>query len=199
MPGRTRTRALTDRSSLLPPKTPGASLAAAKAKGAVAAAYPISFLPYTHNQILHAVNLGSLPAWFSLLVLPRWHMTRKITAAVAVAYSVLYVALAYALFSESILSMDYSSLSTIQGLSKAFSDATSVLAGWAHFIVFDLWTARFFVLDSGRSGIPHLAIVPAILGCMFFGPVGLLTYLAVKRVYESLQMRNPMSTKTYNF
>ena len=52
-------------------------------KGAAAAAYPISFLPYTHNQILHAVNLGSLPAWFSLLVLPRWHMTKKITAAVA--------------------------------------------------------------------------------------------------------------------
>ena len=52
----------------------------------MAAAYPISFLPYTHNQILHAVNLGSLPAWFSLLVLPRWHMTRKITAAVAVAF-----------------------------------------------------------------------------------------------------------------
>ena len=47
----------------------------------MAAAYPISFLPYTHNQILHAVNLGSLPAWFSLLVLPRWHMTRKIAAA----------------------------------------------------------------------------------------------------------------------
>ena len=62
-------------------------------------------------------------------------MTKKITAAVAVAYSVLYVALAYALFSESILSMDYSSLSTTQGLSKAFSDSTSVLAGWAHFIV----------------------------------------------------------------
>jgi hypothetical protein len=97
-------------------------------------------------------------------------MTKKITAAVAVAYSVLYVALAYALFSESILSMDYSSLSTTQGLSKAFSEATSVLAGWAHFIVFDLWTARYFVLDSGRSGIPHLAVVPAILGCMFFGP-----------------------------
>ena len=168
----------------------------------MAAAYPISFLPYTHNQILHAVNLGSLPAWFSLLVLPRWHMTRKITAAVAVAYSVLYVALAYALFSESILSMDYSSLSTIQGLSKAFSDATSVLAGWAHFIVFDLWTARFFVLDSGRSGIPHLAIVPAILGCMFFGPVGLLMYLSVKKIHRTIRDNNrdaEIAVKTFSF
>jgi hypothetical protein len=74
-----------------------------------------------------------------------------------------------------------------------------VLAGWAHFIVFDLWTARYFVLDSGRSGIPHLAVVPAILGCMFFGPLGLLTYLAVKKVSESRFLQSATSTKTFNF
>ena len=160
---------------------------------------PIPFLPFTHNQILRAVNLGSLPAWFSMVLLPRWRHTKIITLAVAVAYALLYATLACVLFSESVLSLDFKTLTTAEGVTKVFSDSTAVLAGWAHFIVFDLWTARFFVLDSGRSGIPHLAIVPAILGCMFFGPVGLLTYLAVKRVYESLQMRNPMSTKTYNF
>jgi hypothetical protein len=47
-----------------------------------------------------------------------------------------------------------------------------LLAGWAHFIVFDLWTARFFVMDSRAAGVPHLAVVPCILGCMFFGPLG---------------------------
>ena len=126
-------------------------------------------------------------------------MTKKITAAVAVAYSVLYVALAYALFSESILSMDYSSLSTTQGLSKAFSDSTSVLAGWAHFIVFDLFTARFFLQDSARVGIPHLAVVPCILGCMFFGPVGLLTYVLVKKIYRTIRDKEGGAVKTYSF
>ena len=74
-----------------------------------------------------------------------------------------------------------------------------MLAGWAHFIVFDLWTARYFVLDSGRANIPHLAVVPCILGCMFFGPLGLLTYVTVKKVFQLLNNRDPLSTKTFNF
>ena len=177
------------------------SLAAAKAKAgaAVAAAGPIPFLPFTHNQILHAVNLGSLPAWISLVCLPRWRHTKTITLAIAVAYSVLYVMLAYVLFSKALFAIDPAVLSTTEGLSRMFADATSVLAGWAHFIVFDLWTARFFVLDSGRCNIPHLAVVPCILGCMFFGPLGLLLYISVKKIYETLNDRDPMSTKTFSF
>lgn len=164
-----------------------------------AAAGAIPFLPFTHNQILHAVNLGSLPAWISLVLLPRWRHTKTITTAIAVAYSFLYVVLAYVLFSKAMFAMDLNAFSTTAGLTQMFTDATSVLAGWAHFIVFDLWTARFFVLDSARSNIPHLAVVPCILGCMFFGPLGLLTYVTVKKVFEIINMRNPMSTKTFTF
>jgi len=55
----------------------GASLAAAKAKATeVAVAGPIPFLPFSHNQILHACNYCSLPAWFSLIFLPRWRHTK---------------------------------------------------------------------------------------------------------------------------
>ena len=181
---------------------PGVSLAAAKAKGGgavVAAAGPIPFLPFTHNQILHAVNLGSLPAWISLVFLPRWRHTKTITLAIAVAYSVMYVMLAYVLFSKALFAIDPMAFSTTEGLSRMFAESTSVLAGWAHFIVFDLWTARYFVLDSGRANIPHLAVVPCILGCMFFGPLGLLTYVTVKKVFQLLNNRDPLSTKTFNF
>lgn len=178
----------------------GASLAAAKAKGgAVVAAGPIPFLPYTHNQILHAVNLGSLPAWFSLVFLPRWRHTKTITLFTAVAYSLLYVTLAYVLFSKAIFSLDIASFSTTAGIGRMFSDATAVLAGWAHFIVFDLWTARFFVMDSASAGIPHLLVVPCILACMFFGPLGLVSYVTVRKLCQTAQTRNPLSTKTFKF
>ena len=53
-----------------------------------------------------------------------------------------------------------------------------------HLVIFDLFTARYFVQDSGCVGIPHLAVVPCILGCMFFGPFGLLTYMCVKKVHS---------------
>ena len=163
---------------------------------------PIPFLPFTHNQILRAVNLGSLPAWFSMVLLPRWRHTKTITLAVAVAYALLYATLACVLFSESVLSLDFKALTTAEGVTKVFSDSTAVLAGWAHFIVFDLFTARFFLQDSARVGIPHLAVVPCILGCMFFGPVGLLMYLSVKKIHRTIRDNNrdaEIAVKTFSF
>mmetsp|Transcript_14365 Transcript_14365/g.34547 ORF Transcript_14365/g.34547 Transcript_14365/m.34547 type:complete len:85 (-) Transcript_14365:274-528(-) len=84
-------------------------------------------------------------------------------------------------------------------MTRMFTDASSVLAGWAHFIVFDLWTARFFVIDSAQLGIPHLAVVPCILGCMFFGPLGLLSYVTVRKVCDMLANNNRTATKTFKF
>ena len=145
------------------------------------------------------MNLGSLPAWASMVLLPNWRHTKKITLAVAVAYSLLYATLADVLFSESVLSLDVKSLTTLGGVSKIFQDSTAVLAGWAHFIVFDLFTARFFLADSKRVGIPHIAVVPCILGCMFFGPVGLLTYVGVNKIFKVMRDRNGNNVKTYSF
>ena len=145
------------------------------------------------------MNLGSLPAWASMVLLPKWRHTKKITLAVAVAYSLLYATLACVLFSESVLSLDVKSLTTLGGVSKIFQDSTAVLAGWAHFIVFDLFTARFFLADSKRVGIPHIAVVPCILGCMFFGPVGLLTYVGVNKIFKVMRDRNGNNVKTYSF
>ena len=70
---------------------------------------------------------------------------------------------------------------------------------WAHFIVFDLWTARFFVMDSASAGIPHLLVAPCILACMFFGPLGLVSYVTVRKLCQTAQTRNPLSTKTFKF
>jgi hypothetical protein len=134
-----------------------------------------------------------------MVLLPRWRHTKTITLSVAVAYSLLYATLACVLFSESVLSLDIKTLTTAEGVTKVFSDSTAVLAGWAHFIVFDLFTARFFLQDSARIGIPHLVVVPCILGCMFFGPVGLLTYVVVKKIHAMIRDRNATTAKTYSF
>ena len=156
-------RPFQDLTQLLSPPTTGASLAAAKAKAgaAAAAAAPIPFLPFTHNQILHAVNLGSLPAWFSLMLLPRWQHTDKITLAVALGYSLLYVTLAGVMVSQVLISMDAATFFTVEAIKSMFLDSTAVLAGWAHFIIFDLFTARYFVQDSGCVGIRTSQLCPA--------------------------------------
>ena len=55
-----------------------------------------------------------------------------------------------------------------------------MLAGWTHYIAFDLMMARHVVIDSQSSGIPHLAIVWAIPLTLMAGPAGLFAYYLAK-------------------
>jgi hypothetical protein len=119
---------------------------------------------------------------------------------VAVAYSLLYATLACVLFSESVLSLDLKALTTAEGVTKVFSDSTAVLAGWgALHRVRPVHRSVFSAGQRRASGIPHLAVVPCILGCMFFGPVGLLTYVLVKKIYRTIRDKEGGAVKTYSF
>ena len=56
-----------------------------------------------------------------------------------------------------------------------------LLAGWTHYLAFDLFIGGWEVRDAQRRGIPHLLVVPALVLTFLFGPAGLLLYLAIRR------------------
>jgi hypothetical protein len=47
-------------------------------------------------------------------------------------------------------------------------------------IAFDLFVGRWSWMDSRRRGISGLAMAPVLLLTILLGPLGLLTYLAVR-------------------
>jgi hypothetical protein len=56
----------------------------------------------------------------------------------------------------------------------------ALLAGWTHYLAFDLFIGGWEVRDAQRRGIPHLLIVPALVLTFLLGPAGLLFYLAIR-------------------
>src|SRR4051812_21348401 len=54
-----------------------------------------------------------------------------------------------------------------------------LLAGWTHYLAFDLFVGRWEVRDAQRRGIPHLLITPALVLTFLLGPAGFLFYLPV--------------------
>jgi len=44
-----------------------------------------------------------------------------------------------------------------------------LLAGWTHYLAFDLFIGGWEVRDAQRRGIPHLLIVPALVLTFLFG------------------------------
>jgi len=55
-----------------------------------------------------------------------------------------------------------------------------MLAGWVHYLAFDLFVGNWQVRDAQAHGIPHWAIAPSLILTFLFGPAGLLLYFAVR-------------------
>lgn len=72
--------------------------------------------------------------------------------------------------------------SSLADVRKLFADPWLLLAGWVHYLVFDLFIGAWEVRDAGRLGIPHLLVVPCLVLTFLLGPVGLLLYGIVRAV-----------------
>jgi ABA4-like protein len=65
-----------------------------------------------------------------------------------------------------------------------FSNRQALLAGWIHYLAFDLFIGSWEVRDAQRLAIPHLAVIPALVLTFMFGPIGLLLYLLERAFWK---------------
>ena len=62
----------------------------------------------------------------------------------------------------------------------AFANPWLLLAGWIHYLAFDLLTGVWEVRDAARRGVPHWLVVPCLALTFMLGPAGWLLYRAVR-------------------
>lgn len=72
------------------------------------------------------------------------------------------------------------SFSTLDSVYAIFQNPALLLAGWVHYLAFDLFIGSWEVRDARRIGIPHLLVVPCLIGTFLVGPIGLLLYLLLR-------------------
>ena len=68
----------------------------------------------------------------------------------------------------------FESLSNVMLL---FTDRWLVLAGWVHYLAFDLFIGSWQVRDARRNGVTFWLVAPCLVLTFLFGPIGLLLYL----------------------
>ena len=66
---------------------------------------------------------------------------------------------------------------------KLFSSDLVLLAGWIHYLAFDLWVGSWELNDSKKYGIHHLVMIPIFLATFMLGPLGLAIYFVVRAIY----------------
>ena len=89
--------------------------------------------------------------------------------------ALVYIALLVSQFGAS--SGSFNSLACV---SELFSNRWVLLAGWIHYLAFDLFIGGWQVRNAAANGVPRLMVFPCLLLTFLFGPVGLLLYLSLR-------------------
>jgi len=130
----------------------------------------------TAEQLFSILNLLTMVAWLPLIVLPRkYWATAVVPVVMPLLLAVVYVGLVVASLPWG--DGGFSSLAAVRAL---FANPWGLLAGWTHYLAFDLFIGGWEVRDAQQRGIPHLLIVPVLVLTFLFGPAGLLLYLAIR-------------------
>lgn len=134
----------------------------------------------TPNEVFSLANLTVMPMWIVMILLPNWKITRFLIdfKIVPILLSLVYaVYIGMALAADGM--MDFGSLSTVVAL---FTKENAVLAGWVHYLAFDLLVGMW-ILDQNRElGLHQLLIAPCLLLTFMFGPVGFLLFMTLRTI-----------------
>ncbi len=124
------------------------------------------------------VTISVLPFWLLLAVAPHWKFTQVIVHSV---FAPIGLGAVYAyLIATGALGVEGGSFGSLDGLIVLFSDPRAVLAGWTHYLVFDLFVGAWEVRDSRRQGISHWLVLPCLFFTLMAGPIGLILYLVLR-------------------
>lgn len=130
------------------------------------------------ETLFNAATYGVIPFWLALMLAPRWSWTQRLVHG-PVVLLLLTPIYAYMLFGYAPApeGMNFRSL---YGVMVGFSAPHIVVAGWIHYLIFDLFVGAWEVRDAQRRGIPQLLVVPCLIATLMVGPIGLLLYVVVR-------------------
>lgn len=134
----------------------------------------------TLDLVFVVLDYSVVPAWLLLVFAPRWRWTERIvfSGLVPVLLGVAYTIL---LFGDQ-PGPQGAHFFSLDGVMRIFTSRQTVIACWVHYLVFDLFVGAWEVRDARRLEIPHLAVVPSLVLTLIFGPLGLLSWIAVRGV-----------------
>jgi hypothetical protein len=55
-----------------------------------------------------------------------------------------------------------------------------MVAGWTHYLAFDLLVGNWEMRDATARGIPYALVLPCLVLTFLFGPAGWLLYVIVR-------------------
>ena len=136
----------------------------------------------TPDQLFDIAGMIAWPGWLLLLLLPRWKYTLPVTRYLCV----VLLALLYSYLIATHFGEGEGGFGSLTQVAKLFENRWTLLAGWVHYLAFDLFIGAWMTEDAQRRGLSHWFVVPCLVLTLMFGPCGLLLYLVLRTVMAQL-------------
>ena len=127
----------------------------------------------------------AMAGWILLLAVPR---NRR---AMTIAGTVIPLTLAAIYLTLFVLHARGSNggFSSLAAVAQLFDNRWLLLAGWVHYLAFDLFIGAWETRDAMARRVPRLLLAPGLVMAFMLGPIGLLCYHAVRaRFHEPLDV-----------
>jgi hypothetical protein len=128
------------------------------------------------EQIFSAAGALAAVGWLLLAFFPR----RQLSVHVAGVFIPLILAAIYLYFIATHIRGAEGGFGSLADVAKLFTKPELLLAGWIHYLCFDLFIGAWELRDSQLHGIPHLVVIPCLLMTFMLGPIGLLFYIVIR-------------------
>jgi hypothetical protein len=137
----------------------------------------------TQEGVFSVCNMLALVGWLLLLAVPRHRL------ATAIAGTVIPLTLASIYLTLFVLHARGSSggFSSLAAVAQLFENRWLLLAGWVHYLAFDLFIGAWETRDAMARRVPRLLLAPCLVMTFMLGPIGLLGYHLVRaRAHQPL-------------
>jgi hypothetical protein len=138
-------------------------------------------MPY--ETIYSIINLAVMPAWLLLALAPNADVTKRLvhSGIYPLVYGLFYTTLLVRGMVFGVASPD-GDMGTLAGVMAMFDHPNSILLGWSHYLVFDLFVGAWIGRDALKRGVNQLIVIPCLFFTLMFGPIGLLAYIIVRKI-----------------
>ena len=143
----------------------------------------------TPDALFQWANPLAMVGWLALAFLPLAPRFLGLVAGTVVPLllSTAYTALALAFWSSSTGGFD-----SLDAVARLFDNRWLLLAGWVHYLAFDLLIGAWEARTARREGIAHGLLLPCLAVTFLFGPAG---YLLFQGVRLSLRARSAQALR----
>jgi hypothetical protein len=131
------------------------------------------------DTLLQFAGTLAIAGWAALILLPRRPLVdTTLRTGLIGTLSLTYAVLIFVYFFR----VEGGGFNSIAGVRALFLSDPVLVAGWIHYLAFDLFVGLWIAAEADRLGLPRLVQAPILVLTFLFGPVGLLVFLVTRAV-----------------